>query len=138
MFEIYLNNLYRNLNLYNIQNSKIDLILYKNKIKNMLGGADADTLKKLKDFSQKLKKDMEQLKKKREILPKNENTIVIDRNKFEAMVELIKYSVEQITRDHELVKQSMDRMNTTVESDEFKNIQKTISEVNSMFADLLS
>ena len=138
MFEIYLNNLYRNLNLYNIQNSKIDTNLYKNKIKNMIGGADAETLKKLKDFSQKIKKDMEQLKNKQKTIPKKENSIVIDKNKFEAMVELIKYSIEQITRDHEFVKQSIDRINTTVESDEFKDIQKTINEINAMFADLLS
>lgn len=138
MFEKYLNNLYRNLNLYNIENFKIDTNLYKNKIKNMLGGANEDTLKKLSDFTQKLKIDIEKLKNKQKTSSNNENAIVIDKNKFIAMIELIKYSVEQITRDHEFVKQSIDRMNTTVESEEFKNIQKTIDEINSMFVNLLS
>jgi negative regulator of replication initiation len=121
-----------------MKNSKIDRNLYKNKIKTMIGGADAETLKKLKDFSQKIKTDMEQFKNKQKTNPQKENSIIIDKNKFETMVELIKYSVEQITRDHEFVRQSIDRINTTVESDEFKDIQKTINEINAMFADLLS
>jgi hypothetical protein len=138
MFEIYLNNLYRNLNLYNIQNPEKYTNFYKNKIKNMIGGNDInlEKLTKLKELSQKLKSDIDEIKNK----PRStsENTVTIDKKKFEAMTALIKFSVEQIARDHELVKQSIDRMNTTIDSNEFKSIQETINEINSMFADLLS
>ncbi len=138
MFEIYLNNLYRNFNLYNIQNPEIYTNFYKNKIKNMIGGNDINLqkLQKLKELSQKLKSDIDEVKNKP--ISTSENTITIDKKKFEAMTALIKFSIEQITRDHELVKQSIDKMNTTIDSNEFKSIQGTINEINLMFADLLN
>lgn len=136
MFEIYLNNLYRNLNLYNIQNSEKYTEFYKTKIKHMMGGAvDLEKVKKLKELSLEVKTKMEELKNKKS---STGNNITIDAEKFKAMTDLILYTTRLIERDHELVKQSIDKMNTTVDSDEFKNIQQTIDEINSMFAQLLN
>ncbi len=135
MFEIYLNNLYRNLNFYNIQNSDKYSELYKNKLKYMIGGnINAERVQKLKELTQRYNEQVQQLKKK-EI---NGDVVTIDAEKFKLMRDLILYTTKQIERDHESVKESIDRMNNTIEGEKFKNITKTIDDINIMFTQLLS
>ncbi len=135
MFEIYLNNLYRNLNLYNIQNPDKYNEFYKNKIKHMMGGAvDPEQVKKLKELSSQVKTKMEELKTKKA----PDNLITVDAAKFQAMSDLILYTTKLIERDHGSVKDTIDRINNTIEGEKFKNITKTIDEINNMFTVLLN
>jgi hypothetical protein len=135
MFEIYLNNLYRNLNLYNIQNSDKYTEIYKNKLKHMIGGnIDVERVQKLKELTSKYNDQLQQLRK-REITG---DVVTIDAQKFNLMRDLILYTTKQIQRDHESVKDSIDRMNNTIEGEKFKKITLTIDEINNMFTQLLS
>jgi hypothetical protein len=140
MFEIYLNNLYKNLNLYNIHNIKKYTNFYKNKIHNMNGGNEDIAninLIKLRELSTKLKSDMEDFKQK---LTSNNNSdyIKIKKETFQLMKDLFEYTTKEIIRDHNIVKQDIDKMYDTLQSQKFNQISETINEINKTFTELLS
>ena len=138
MFEIYLLNLYKNLDFYNIKNIHKYSEFYKNKIHNMTGGNNDVNLEKIRELSDKIKNDMKELKKK--FLESNKDTdyIKIKKEKFQLIKDLIEMSTQEILRDHEIVKKDIDKMYDAVQSEKFKKIQKNIDEINSMFAELLA
>ena len=141
MFEIYLNNLYKNLDFYNIQNINKYTEFYKNKIHTMKGG-DIDTansnLIKLRELSKKIKSDMEELKNNVITSNKDSNYIKIKKESFQLMKDLLEYTTKEIMRDHELVKQDIDSMYDTIQSQKFKQISESINEINRTFDELLN
>lgn len=138
MFEIYLLNLYKNLDFYNIKNIDKYNNLYKNKIHNMIGGVSNVDLDAIKDLSTKIKEDMERFKQKMTTSNTDSEFISVKKDKFKLMTDIIEYTTKEIMRDHELVKQDIDKIYNTIQSDKFKQIQQTIDEINYMFSDLLS
>ena len=141
MFEIYLNNLYKNLDFYNIQNINKYTEFYKNKIHTMKGG-DIDTansnLIKLRELSKKIKSDMEELKNNVITSNKDSNYIKIKKESFQLMKDLLEYTTKEIMRDHELVKQDIDSMYDTIQSQKFKQMSESINEINRTFDELLN
>jgi hypothetical protein len=138
MFEIYLLNLYKNLDFYNIKNIDKYNNFYKNKIHNMIGGVNNVDLDAIKDLSTKIKEDMERFKQKMTTSNTDSEFISVKKDKFKLMTDIIEYTTKEIMRDHELVKQDIDKMYDTTQSNKFKQIQQTIDEINNMFSDLLS
>jgi hypothetical protein len=136
MFEIYLYNLYKNLDFYNIKNIENYTDFYKNKIHNMIGGTNPD-LDKILELSQKLKKDMEEFKLKQIQNDKSQDNdfIKIKKDNFELIKNLIEISSQEIMLNHEKVKEDIDKLYS---NNKITEMQQTIDEINKLFAELLS
>ncbi len=136
MFEIYLYNLYKNLDFYNIKNIENYTDFYKNKIHNMIGGTNPD-LDKILELSQKLKKDMEEFKLKQIQNDKSQDNdfIKIKKDNFELIKNLIEISSQEIMLNHEKVKEDIDKLYS---NNKITEMQQTIDEINRLFSELLS
>ena len=137
MFELYLYNLYKNLDFYKIHNINKYSDIYKNQIHVMIGGNAEDNLIKIRELSEKIKNDIVELKTN---ISSNKDIeyIKIKKESFKLMKDLINFSVQEVLRNHNIVKQDIDKISNTVESGKFIQIQKTVDEINSMFDELLS
>ncbi len=136
MFDEYLINLYKNLNLYNNNNNNNNKIhILKNKITNMVGGAPDEYKTVFLDLFKNIKTDIESLKNNNQDI--NQNEIEVKLRTFKVFTDLYQYYLGLLINEHEVVSQKITDINNLVNESNINKTFELINNINNKFKTLL-
>lgn len=129
----YLLNLYKNLNLYNLNNNN-NSKLYANKIINMYGGTQDHYNTVFLELFDKIKNDINILKSSKNI---NQDDILVKFRTYQVFVELYQYYITELMTEHQTVSDKIIELDRKASQSSSAQIQGTINEINTIFDNLL-